>query len=1474
VPGNLLTQEEFDALEGTESPNISDKQVLTQEEFDLLGRTEESILNNDGNKTFSLEKSIFNVLSRGVIGFGENLMDDEKAKTFSENIKESYQRGDDSQNVSMLEYHETLGELDFDTDIKPVKDALEKRLSEREIKGENLFSNSIYKVSGMLPPIISGTLEGVILGAEATLAVSAVPGGLAFAPVAFTVGQTTGSVNYWYKLGTGELSGILRTEGIERDIRVPVAHVFGLMWAGIEFSQVDKLLPGTKAATKTFVMSSVRKATGRMVKQFGINWAQEVGEEGVQKFIFELASELANDLSNKSVRGAGSAAISGPTGISGAKPEFFLKAIMASVKEMQEAALPMLFMMGPASVTGTVKTLEGVSKAKALEAQVNKLLDIREAAIEEFEKEVAVLDPELPETRIGDIDPDLEDEAFEEPSAKEKEEKKDKPTADDFALEIVKLSFDESLAEGGIDEQFLAEEEIFKIAAEQGITKEDILDAQKRLRKQFGKQKKKKIEDSDVEADASFDFAEKIAEEIQAEPGQLSDLEKKLEKLEGNKLRADFAREALKEMKPITEFFNRSVNVKKDSSFSKDEIRRIPQRFRTNKEEAMSLDELREAANEANIGRNFETKDDLIEFLEALDRQEKKLTQTIEENRPKIVSKEERTELAQRIVDIKSGIRAGKRLSKEEARAVQEDFIGILKASALTDKDKEKFTLAIKNTQTHEQFAKLLPEIENRIARLEAAQTGRITRSAIGKILSRSKKKKQSRALRKGRYDYETNKIFTKLREHNKLSQSGAQKALEAMGDATTEMEAIEQRFLSLKANGAEASAAIHRQVLRDMRRLVKVGEESKNAQDFERKVERKERVDELNAGIDRVKAKKGTVKTTIINAYLRGFSNIYSMINGIAGKKMAEKYDPLLQQSKKSTAILLKTEEVSNKLAEIFKIKSSRATAELVRMENEKFKLVDFEGIEREYSKLDLLDIYNSIKNEAIRERYYRTFTEDQITEVLGNVTEEEAAFADYMQEVAQSYYDVLNARNIELRNIDLGIVENYWPATSKKPLDIYDDFKAQSETPSALKERAKGRVIPVPKNAWLKLHRHIVQAEHVAHLSRNHETLMRLFTDSRVEDNIRTKFGDGVYEVLMNQINEISLNNQTVRLDDITKIFGKAINNWVVAKVALNPSVFVKQLISTGNYMEIMNVAEWNKFFFEGVKTPKQTFDFMWKNVPFIRARFRRGYSEAIQRAIEEAGKIGGNKEGWVNALTSFVRAGDIGAIIYGGYPVIQSELAKHGDMKKAIDVLETATPKSQQSGLSSSLSQFQNSKNPFIRLFLAFKNTSTQYLRKQADAIISHLNGDISTKQLAKTLLIYSVIQPAMYGAAGVIVRNVIFDSGDEDKEFFDELFAGIMDALIMNPFNAIPILDDIVYAAIRAKLRDKPVWEVISIPMISDLGKATRKLLKKDVAFEDVMSFMGTFAEPITGAPVSTFKRLFKRFLGKEKKKSFL
>jgi hypothetical protein len=285
-----------------------------------------------------------------------------------------------------------------------------------------------------------------------------------------------------------------------------------------------------------------------------------------------------------------------------------------------------------------------------------------------------------------------------------------------------------------------------------------------------------------------------------------------------------------------------------------------------------------------------------------------------------------------------------------------------------------------------------------------------------------------------------------------------------------------------------------------------------------------------------------------------------------------------------------------------------------------------------------------------------------------------------------------------------------------------------------------------------------------------------------------------------------------------------------------------------------------------------PKATFDYMWNNSGgYLESRFNRGYSEALQESIKSAENYNSSWGDWTKFLSSLVRGGDIGAIIYGGYPYVmylQSEAGGNHTKAQAMEKFRLATINAQQSGLASSRSQFQNSRNALARLFLAFKNTSNQYFRKMVDATIQVSNGDISKQQYAKVMTIYAVIQPTLYAAAGVLVKrgyrmlgDLLTGEPEDDEELGQDLAEAIILQLAINPVTAIPVFDDIAAYAARKAMGLK-TYGVMNFPMLSDIESGIQKLGKRRISASDYIEAAGSVLEVGTAAPIKTYVRIYK------------
>lgn len=807
---------------------------------------------------------------------------------------------------------------------------------------------------------------------------------------------------------------------------------------------------------------------------------------------------------------------------------------------------------------------------------------------------------------------------------------------------------------------------------------------------------------------------------------------------------------------------------------------------------------------------------------------------------------------------------------KEEHYNYQEKLTKFIKDLPLDYNHKSKFMDKIRMVKDEKSFNKYLKETKERAGKyIEQEQ-----RRMLSDLIQSEVKSSQPRKVMAQKYDYENNVLFKNLRDYNKMTQSEAAAALAALDETEQSVDnpgsrgyLLRRLFLEYKANGMDSSSELMRQLYEMIGEAKQLGRESKEESEFEKSFEREQDRRQIIDKLDASKADKNKWTTMATNVYRRGITNLYSMLNSIAGKEIADKYEMETVIDRKEQKEWKHLKKTSAKAEVIYKVKSYGDLLNVMADKGQEVAvLYGKDGKKYDLSVLDIIDIYNAIKNKKTRQDYEEAYGAEQINRLISLLSPEDRAFGDMLMEDVNSRFSELNKVYVRIYGMDLKKVENYWMGSAEhvEPVDIFNDFRQQSTTPGFFKERKTGKVTPVAKNAWIKYQKHISQSYYMTDVAEKYKQLADIFKSKRIENQIENHFGSGVYQTLRKQIENIGLNAQSPRLDDVSGYFQKLLNNWVGAKVSVNPVVFVGQLTSFTNYAEGVNLSAFIKNIGYALAHPIEVKDFMMKyNGDFLQHRYEAGFNEAMSRFIEGAKETNGKNFGlsakakfnYSNALSSFVRIGDLGAIIYGGYGQFKTLLDSGMSVEEARRKFEFSTLRSQQSGNAASISDWQQQRG-IARLYLAFKNTSLQYTRKIADTVIMLQNGDISREEAAKVLTNYLLIQPAFWVIAKNIAKSLL-GLGDDDDEFDD----GVLEQLLANPIDGVPFVSDMVRYAYREAAGEKN-YSLFSTPLLDDVEKSFRKIGKEDKDFYDFADIVTPFIEMLTSAPAGTAKRYMK------------
>lgn len=344
-----------------------------------------------------------------------------------DNIKESFRRGSISADIDQASYLASIGKLDFDKDVRPLIEQRDKILESDPIKSKKKIVQALYSVAEMLPAMIEGSMQGASVGLTAAAGAGiagqlgpqvALPEEGITVPLAYSFGQAAGSFEYWRRQGAGSIYADMKMKEVDDKVSIPVAEIGGSLYGAIEFSQVDKLFPGSEKIIKGMISDTLMKTVGRMAARYGMNWAQEVGEEGLQKVVTETSKVVAERVSGKSNEKIGKSVG---------------RILLAGWNASKESALPMLLLMAPGATVDTAR-LSKLEKGKtAVREEVTKAV----ISIADAQKENEALAVSDIPTKVENVVPEAVKEQFEQEMKAEAESiKEEVETLDDEGIDL------------------------------------------------------------------------------------------------------------------------------------------------------------------------------------------------------------------------------------------------------------------------------------------------------------------------------------------------------------------------------------------------------------------------------------------------------------------------------------------------------------------------------------------------------------------------------------------------------------------------------------------------------------------------------------------------------------------------------------------------------------------------------------------------------------------------------------------------------------------------------------------------------------------------------------------------------------------------------------------------------------------------------------------------------------------------------
>lgn len=903
----------------------------------------------------------------------------------------------------------------------------------------------------------------------------------------------------------------------------------------------------------------------------------------------------------------------------------------------------------------------------------------------------------------------------------------------------------------------------------------------------------------------------------------------------------------------------------------------------------------------------LKNKDDAEMILSQLDINPEEILQIIRKNRAKqlkavptpefagVLSRIERLERAVgRIATEQERLTEAqiKAITKADIKEIQNRVIDLIKSARLEAKDRAKFIAAIKNIQTGEQLAKILPSLQERIFRYRETTQKANIREQIRKELKTIKPTVISGKL-KGKFDAETQQALQTFKDIEKMTIEKAREAWQqvfekarALQYKPTELELIQNQWLQVQAYYQASTQKDLQEVLN----YIKTLKSDARIKLFERieaeKEKRQAMIDRTKKAVDAatpfdpkaVQQQKGWKKSfnwifDHLNVWAHDWNSLLNKI--LADKTLSDMFSVKIEDAEFKKQELWNKDNANMKsmLMEAYDLpenqisKAFSAQMDILEFEN----ILGSDNVKRNHSfrRGQLIDMFAASKNEEtlsiLTDPEIHAFSEQGLNTLFNSLTEQDKKLANALiKYYDEKGYPELNKVVKKLNGINLPKAPNYYPRSREGKFAEDENIISQviyqaSTTPSAIKLRAKSKARLTFMNALSRLERYNEEKNIYISMAEVVSELNSIFRDQDLRAKVKGKFTPKTMQAIDAHLKTFGLETQK----DIDSLWIQARGAFTGLKTGISTVIFLKQLTSLSAYTEVLSPKQFISGIIDFMKHPVKKAKWLRANSEFLKFRIAARAFDRDIKALERS-KLARLTPitKWNDFMTAFVRAGDIMAIYPGMWAMIKAG--------KTMREAERFSNRTQQSASASKMSLAQKG-TPYQRLFTMFKSAPLQYHRKLMIATRDMLRGNISKKQAIRIYAVYAVILPALFSAVGQGFRP------DKDlKEFFNNILTGNVGAIFM--------LGDLIKMISASSFGMKfyppsfPFWDEFE-----DLAKELPKAVKSDlddVKWDDLITSILEVSTPFTGVMIpakrgwNATEGLYEVFDGKNRTKGLL
>lgn len=669
-------------------------------------------------------------------------------------------------------------------------------------------------------------------------------------------------------------------------------------------------------------------------------------------------------------------------------------------------------------------------------------------------------------------------------------------------------------------------------------------------------------------------------------------------------------------------------------------------------------------------------------------------------------------------------------------------------------------------------------------------------------------------ALKKGKFDWKTNTIFSELvqmnrlniedarKEYNKLTQadkieigeereSWDENPTESLAAPTDFQAALKIKFLEYKSNKTnDRNLLATRSLLEDIIELKFEGRRAKNEEELKKNLSRYDYETNLVQILNRHRyngkakflAKWVTGETPLTSEGT--LANWESILTTVFNRETAAKYSLLKDESDAEVFAFKKCAEFYDKAAEIYHFEKPKNIAEKAWK-----TLVDFNNVQplanlfREYenemttviqvtynkdtnklvetnveiSRAEIITLYAWSLNKELKERLKTQYGVEQLEEMFSKLSDEDKQFAWLMVDICDSMYNESNEVFIRTTGLSLPRLENYVPSKTERvgsDIDMLHEHIVRSTNPSFIKSRKNCKRIKMdPQTPFAIILPHINKTARYIVLSEKVNFYNRIFASNDIQATLIDIYGKKTGKKIHQVLlNQLGTSTYANYAKSVT--VGKSLLDQVASNY-ITSRIGGNMKVMLSQLTGLMNYAE----NMPAGEWAKRFAKVILKPKATVKYMFEncdylkaRIAGNSINEVLSTVTNEVDRFRTFRNFCISNTKFGDVLTLCLGGKPYVDYLMEQGLSKEEAFKKYVEDTLRAQQSGHNSATSAWQKkqAETPINRMIFAFNNTNLQFERKFVEALSNYSKKDITGKEFAKAFVIYKVLNPVVFSS----------------------------------------------------------------------------------------------------------------------------